>query len=203
MNERDRIMEAVRNAVGKKEVRAKLPEYTEDDIVSQSRVGDASWERFAGNLEAVNGDFLPDGPALKVLLERERAKIGYCPPDLRPFVEPWLPEGVSLEDSMDRTRIDDYDFGVTRGSFAVVETGTLILKDTETPDRLGALAPWTHIAVVDRDKLLPSVTEAVRRLDTDPNVIWVTGPSKTADVEGILIEGVHGPGVQACLVVDP
>jgi L-lactate dehydrogenase complex protein LldG len=35
----------------------------------------------------------------------------------------------------------------------------------------------------------------------DPNIIWVTGPSKTADVEGILIQGVHGPGVQACLLV--
>jgi hypothetical protein len=36
----------------------------------------------------------------------------------------------------------------------------------------------------------------------DPNVIWCTGPSKTADVEGILIEGVHGPGVQVALFVD-
>jgi L-lactate dehydrogenase complex protein LldG len=35
----------------------------------------------------------------------------------------------------------------------------------------------------------------------DPNIIWVTGPSKTADVEGILIQGVHGPGVQGCLLV--
>jgi len=32
-------------------------------------------------------------------------------------------------------------------------------------------------------------------------VIWCTGPSKTADVEGILIEGVHGPGQQIALVV--
>ena len=36
----------------------------------------------------------------------------------------------------------------------------------------------------------------------DPNIIWVTGPSKTADVEGILIEGVHGPGIQIALLVD-
>jgi L-lactate utilization protein LutC len=34
-----------------------------------------------------------------------------------------------------------------------------------------------------------------------PNIIWCTGPSKTADVEGILIEGVHGPGEQIALLV--
>jgi len=42
----------------------------------------------------------------------------------------------------------------------------------------------------------------VTSLGTDPNVIWVTGPSKTADVEGILIEGVHGPGEQIAWLVD-
>ena len=38
-------------------------------------------------------------------------------------------------------------------------------------------------------------------MPADPNIIWVTGPSKTADVEGILIEGVHGPGIQIALLV--
>ena len=44
--------------------------------------------------------------------------------------------------------------------------------------------------------------QAVAALGSDPNVIWCTGPSKTADVEGILIEGVHGPGAQIALIVD-
>jgi len=45
------------------------------------------------------------------------------------------------------------------------------------------------------------LTAAVAALPVDPNVIWVTGPSKTADVEGILIEGVHGPGRQITLLM--
>jgi L-lactate dehydrogenase complex protein LldG len=58
-----------------------------------------------------------------------------------------------------------------------------------------------HIAVVERAKIFSDLPEAVAGLGQDTNVIWVTGPSKTADVEGILIEGVHGPGVQIALVV--
>jgi len=60
---------------------------------------------------------------------------------------------------------------------------------------------WTHIAVVRKDTIHRSVADALAAMPDDPNIIWVTGPSKTADVEGILIQGVQGPGVQACLVV--
>ena len=67
---------------------------------------------------------------------------------------------------------------------------------------LAALAPWVHVAVVPRRSIHVDLPEAVAALGDDPNIIWCTGPSKTADVEGILIEGVHGPGVQIALLVD-
>ncbi|WP_373372294.1 LUD domain-containing protein [Sorangium atrum] len=43
---------------------------------------------------------------------------------------------------------------------------------------------------------------AISALGGDPYVVWCTGPSKTADVEGILIQGVHGPGEPIALIVD-
>jgi L-lactate dehydrogenase complex protein LldG len=70
-----------------------------------------------------------------------------------------------------------------------------------TSRRLAALAPWVHVAVVERSTIFSDLPAAVAALGTDPNVIWCTGPSKTADVEGILIEGVHGPGAQIALVL--
>ena len=58
------------------------------------------------------------------------------------------------------------------------------------------------MAVVPRSSLYSDLAQAVAALGSDPNVVWCTGPSKTADVEGILIEGVHGPGAQIALFVD-
>ena len=67
---------------------------------------------------------------------------------------------------------------------------------------VAALAPWVHVAVLARSMLVSDLGQAVAALGTDPNVIWCTGSSSTADVEGILIRGVHGPGVQIALFLD-
>ena len=88
-----------------------------------------------------------------------------------------------------------------RAAAGIAESGTIVITDESTPDRLAALAPWYHIALLDRADIHRTIGDALAAMPKDPNIIWVTGPSKTADVEGILIQGVHGPGAQACLIV--
>ena len=87
-----------------------------------------------------------------------------------------------------------------RGSFSPV-TGTVIIDDQLTSRRLAALTPWVHVAVLQRQEIHRTIPDALAALGTNSNTIWCTGPSKTADVEGILIEGVHGPGEQIVLLV--
>jgi L-lactate dehydrogenase complex protein LldG len=91
--------------------------------------------------------------------------------------------------------------GCGRAAGAIAETGTIILDDARTSRRLAAVAPWIHVAVFGPAQIHAHVINAIAALGDDPNVIWCTGPSKTADVEGILIEGVHGPGEQIALIV--
>ena len=58
-----------------------------------------------------------------------------------------------------------------------------------------------HVAVLERSEIHRSIPDGIAAFGDSPYIIWCTGPSKTADVEGILIEGVHGPGEQIALLI--
>lgn len=171
----------------------------EDDLVAA----------FVNSLDAAHGVCITSLHALAALLERESAICGYIDPSLLPILEDQANGGtleglmLDLHTSWDRNQTDQYHFGMTRASLGIAETGTIVLTDKDTSARLGALAPWIHVAVLSKGDIVPTVAEAIARLPKDdPSVIWVTGPSKTADIEGVLIEGVHGPGLQACWLVE-
>jgi len=155
---------------------------------------------FAEQLKGTHAIFAEDWPALAKLLSAETKGLGYCAPDFADALKSAWPE-ATIETTFDRARVDEYTFGITPAWGAIAETGTLILTDGTTPSRLAALAPWVHVAVVPRERIFATVAEAMTALPDDPSIIFVTGPSKTADIEGILIEGVHGPGRQLALIM--
>ncbi len=201
---RDQILARVHSALAPLSQRAALPEWESEFASLRSARPPVTdlWMHFAERLRAVNGTPLSSVAELVSLLEQKNALHGYCDPALLPRLAGAFPSTFTIETEFDRTRVDDYQFGITAAAGAIAETGTLILADTTTSRRLGALAPWIHVAVLRRDQIQVDLTSAVAALPDDPNLIWVTGPSKTADIEGILIEGVHGPGLQIALLLD-
>jgi L-lactate dehydrogenase complex protein LldG len=202
MSERDAILAKVRGALAPLLQRAKMPEYDEAMELARTRAGSGDpLGEFSERLKAVNGDVVADPASLAAHLKAKGWTRGYCDPVLWPIMEPHF-GGLQVEQVFDRGRIDDYQFGITQAVGAIAETGTVILNDATSSSRLAALAPWAHVAVIPRKALYPDLLGAVDALGKDPNTIWCTGPSKTADVEGILIEGVHGPGAQIALFVD-
>lgn len=201
--DREHILSRVRGALAPLPQRAALPDWeAELVVVREARGAVDTWALFCERLRGVNGVPLSAVADLVARLERGGWRHGYCDPLLWPRLAPAFPPSFTVETSFDRTRVDDYQFGITRGSAAIAETGTVVLTDSGTSSRLAALAPWVHVAVITRGQIVVDVPQAVAALPDDPNVIWCTGPSKTADVEGILIEGVHGPGVQVVLLLD-
>jgi L-lactate dehydrogenase complex protein LldG len=201
-DDREAILSRVRGALAPLPQRAPLPAYDDQIAVMRKLIaGRDLAELFAERTRRVNGQSFDDLDALVAHLRANKWLRGYCDPKLWPMLAPQFGADFKVETTFDRTRIDDYDFGITRAAGAIAESGTIVLNDATTSRRLGALAPWVHIAVVDRATIFADLSEAVGALGTDRNVIWCTGPSKTADVEGILIEGVHGPGVQIALIV--
>jgi L-lactate dehydrogenase complex protein LldG len=112
-----------------------------------------------------------------------------------------FPVNFTVETNFKRTRIVDHPFGITRAVRGGGETGSLILTDASSANRLAALAPWVSIAVLIRSSILADLQHAVTCLANAPNIVFCTGPSKTAAMEGLLIEEVHGPGQQVALLV--
>lgn len=84
--------------------------------------------------------------------------------------------------------------GITGCRAAIAETGTLVLA---SPGRCVSLLPMLHIALVQKEQIVGSAAEVLARLAREPmpsQVVFVTGPSRSADIENDLSIGVHGPG---------
>ena len=180
-----------------------LPDYDPAVLHSSPKLeGSDLWDIFHRNFSAVSGRPMAFVDELISFLKENNHLHGYCDPTLMETIGSQLAaSGLEVETEYDRSRYDDYAFGITRATGAIAESGTLILNDEQTSDRLAALSPWVHVGVLNKDEILRTIPDAIDAFGNSPNIIWATGPSKTADVEGILIEGVHGPGEEIALLI--
>jgi L-lactate dehydrogenase complex protein LldG len=86
--------------------------------------------------------------------------------------------------------------GITAADFAIGETGTLALFAGKGKGRSVSLLPPVHIAIFPMERLVPRMTYVLKeaaRQGMPSSLNFVTGPSRTGDIEGDLSIGVHGP----------
>ena len=90
-----------------------------------------------------------------------------------------------------------FDVGITTAQAGIAETGTLVLDSANERHRLISLVPPVHIAIIDSASIFQTLGEALAFIhhdgDISPAVTFITGPSRTADIELTLAIGVHGP----------
>lgn len=175
--EREQIMMRV-SMLSRRSRSAALPRYDSEMVVQRAMLaGRDRVELLAERMQRVNGQLFTDGHALVAHLRAQGWKHGYCDPVLWPALAAHF-QGFTVELEFDRTRVDDYAFGITRAAGAIAESGTIVLNDTTTSRRLAALAPWVHVAVVERATIFLDVPAAIAGLGPDRNVIWCTGPRR-------------------------
>ena len=200
---RSQILSKIRETTDNLKEKAAYPDYDTSVMHSAVKLTEPDlWKSFSANFKAVNGRAMDCVAQLIEFLDGNNQRTGYCDPDLFDSIGSQLvAAGLTVETSYDRDRYDDYQFGITRATGAIAESGSLIIDDFKTSQRLAALSPWVHVGVLKKDEILRTIPDAITAFGDAPNIIWCTGPSKTADVEGILMEGVHGPGEQIALLV--
>jgi L-lactate dehydrogenase complex protein LldG len=119
------------------------------------------------------------------------------------------------------------DIGITSCDCAIAETGTLMVTSRPGQERVASLLPPFYVSIVERRLIVPDLIDAFGMLqgsgfgvqgsvasggrkptessgihvDMPSNVTFITGPSKTGDIELQLTTGVHGPGKWRVIVI--
>ena len=111
-----------------------------------------------------------------------------------------------------REKFIEATVGISGANMAIAETGTIVLVTNEGNADLTTTLPPVHIALFGVDKLVATLDDAVAVLRMLPRsgtgqlitsyVNWITGPSRSADIEQSLTIGVHGPREMHCVILD-
>ena len=98
----------------------------------------------------------------------------------------------------------DEILAVARAKWAIAETGTLVFHSGPNSPTLLSFLPLHHICVIESARILPHLedyADAERGAPEPRNVNLITGASGTADIEGALVRGAHGPAFLHALIV--
>jgi L-lactate dehydrogenase complex protein LldG len=93
--------------------------------------------------------------------------------------------------------------GITTASFAVVNTGTIVLNTNQFRNRSVSLLPALHLVLVRESQLVARLGDAfpTDHSEAIPSSIhFITGPSRSADIENDLSIGVHGPAAVTVII---
>ncbi len=90
-------------------------------------------------------------------------------------------------------RMDQYTAGISCPDAGIAKTGTLVELSEQDGDRRISLLPDTHVAILPGSKLLPDLQAWLKRNGDLNQATFISGPSRTADIEKRIVIGAHGP----------
>ena len=107
-------------------------------------------------------------------------------------------KGIRLVTEGLREHLAGIDIGLTFVDYGIAETGTLVLDSSNEDLRLATMISEVHIGVLSKSHLRQSAFDLEKELQNNmrssPNyTAFITGASRTADIERVLALGVHGP----------
>jgi L-lactate dehydrogenase complex protein LldG len=117
----------------------------------------------------------------------------------------WLPPDSEAR-KVRLAALDPVPVGLTGAVAGLADTGSLAVISGPGRGRMASLLPPAHIAVLRAAQIVPSLTHFLASrpdaADAGSNLVFITGPSRTGDIEMTLSRGVHGPGVVHVVVIE-
>jgi L-lactate dehydrogenase complex protein LldG len=197
---REAILGSIRSNLARSVPDGQLPVHLENPVILSKTT--SLTELFRDNLESVNGHCIVTTDVADALrqiitdLNARRIAISDSP-EVERLLRATNLEIGELGVAPDEHDVFNFDVGITTVQAAIAETGTLILDSAHERHRLVSLVPPVHIAILDASRIVETLGEALTLLRKDkeisPAITFITGPSRTADIELTLAIGVHGP----------
>lgn len=186
----------------------------DQDLVSQFK---HKYETLAGSVHLAENEDAAADVVLQILKEAhaQRVALGGLPDSLfQPIEAACAAAGIAvLKPPFDNRKlphaIDAVQVGVSRAALAVAETGSLVEFTTDDALRLVSALPRIHVGIICARDLLATLKEAaaaVRKflIENTRNaaVTFISGPSRTGDIEMRLTLGVHGPAASHAIMIN-
>lgn len=115
--------------------------------------------------------------------------------------------GIEVLEDASSEQLFGCDAGLTEAQWGIVETGTLVLASARERNRLASLVPPVHVALLRASDLRDTIGDALAAA-REPDgrvpshvITFITGPSRTSDIELTLAIGVHGPQVLLVVII--
>jgi len=216
--ERQQFLNRVSEALGRSKAKAEPapPPVVRDDVVRLVGPDDDVIGAFIANAETVGLHVhrTPAGDAVEALagllgeLDVQRLVAGSTFEGLDEAMRKAGVESVDWRGDRELTEQYGVDAGLCDAEAAFADSGSIVVSGGAAAGRGLYLVPPVHIAVLRASHVVPDQLDYMKALrDVSPGDLpagrtFVTGPSKTADIEGVLVTGVHGPGAVHILLID-
>lgn len=164
-------------------------------------------ERFRENLISIGGNCAVvenienAAREISAIIEKTNArKIAVSDSDSVEKAFEFLKTDAEIVKNASASELFEFDLGITGAEWAIAETGTLVLESDKETNRLTSLVPPIHVCLVETKKLRRTLGEVLQKLSENGRenlsraITFITGPSRTSDIELTLAIGVHGPG---------
>jgi len=168
-------------------------------------------ENFCKSLEFVSGKYsvvYDETEAAEVLLsiisEKNAKKIAFSDSPVVKKIVGFLKMDAEFIENASADVLFESDLGITGAQLAIAETGTLVLESESERHRLTSLVPSAHVCILESKNIRQTLGEILEILQSrlNPAITFITGASRTSDIELTLAIGVHGPGELHVILID-
>ena len=166
---------------------------------------DTSFAGAARTIISIVQDSEPEFSEIRQIIQHDHPDIKALHLSEKLAAEAVAVHTTSLADSGIREKTIDSYIGITSPSWGVADSATIVQLTLPGQPRSTSLVPSIHIGVIRIENILADLSELYARLRQNPpssSAVFITGPSKTGDIEAHLVFGAHGPKIMHIVVID-